>query len=75
MERLEAKQEQLDQTKAEELDLQKPPSDYLKSLQPLGMVDKEKVRKSRLLVIAAFNHRKTAYLLVTTTCRLFSHGR
>ena len=42
-ERLEKKMEPLDALKAEESDLSKPPTDYLKSLQPLGMEDKEKV--------------------------------
>jgi len=42
-ERLEKKMEPRDALKAEESDLSKPPTDYLKSLQPLGMEDKEKV--------------------------------
>ena len=40
--KLETKQESSVATNSEP-DLKKPPADYLKSLQPLGMEDKEKV--------------------------------
>ena len=41
----------------EDIDLKKPPDDYLKSLQPLGMEDKEKVtdiRRPHVLIFSLY---------------------